>query len=115
MYLIFIIFDIINIVSLKMVNNMALAIQPNVNKIIDSTPSNAEGKLPNGLIRTALTIDTVGGARQAAAAASSILALAGKTASACFLGSLVPLALLFTGPATVGLAMKYAIPDAKEQ
>ena len=39
---------------------MALAISSSVPQMIDDTPSNAEGKLPNGLIRTALTIDTVG-------------------------------------------------------
>ena len=97
------------------VDHMALAIHHNVNKIIEDIPSNAEGKLPKGLIRMALAIDTVGGFRQAAAAASATLGLAGKAASACFFGALVPLALLFTGPATVALAMKYAIPDAQEQ
>ncbi len=94
---------------------MALAINSTVNKIIEEIPSNAEGKLPNGLIRAALAIDTVGGVRQVAAATSAILGLAGKAASSCFLGGLVPLALLFTGPATTALALKYAIPDGKEQ
>ncbi len=89
----------------------AVAIKPN----IPVSDENAEGKLPPGLVRTALTIDTIGGVRQVAAAAFSILSLFGQVASACFFAAAVPVGLLLTGPLTAALAVKYAIPDSLEQ